>query len=136
MLHGLAILIVEDEAFIAIDLADAITDRNGFAIGPVATVAEALALLEQGSVDAAILDANLLDCDVTPVALRLMEMGVAFLIHSATGVPADLAALHPDVRCVRKPARPAAVVTLLLEHIAASRQRPPCPASEMSPRIK
>ena len=47
MLNGLAILIVEDEAFIAIDLADAITDLGGVVIGPVASVAEALALIER-----------------------------------------------------------------------------------------
>ena len=121
MLNGLAILIVEDEAFIAIDLADAITDLGGVVIGPVASVAEALTLTEHDHLDAAILDANLLDRDVTPVALRLGQLGVAFVLHSATGIPRDLAAVHPNVPLVGKPARPSAVLAVLLQHVAANR---------------
>ena len=62
------ILIVEDQAIIALDLESAVEEANGQVIGPASTVREALKLLHANEVDAAILDANLPDGDVTPVA--------------------------------------------------------------------
>jgi DNA-binding response OmpR family regulator len=118
MLNGLAILIVEDEAFAAMDLADFIVHAEGVPVGPAATVAEALTLLENEAVDAAILDANLLDRDVTPVALRLIELGLAFVIHSALGLPDELAARHPHLTVVMKPARPTVVLAALLQLVS------------------
>jgi DNA-binding NarL/FixJ family response regulator len=53
------ILIVEDQAIIALDLESAVEESNGQVIGPASTVREALKLLHTNRVDAAILDANL-----------------------------------------------------------------------------
>lgn len=108
------VLIVEDECMIAIGLAFAAEDAGAFVVGPVATVAAALELLETIKIDAAILDANLLDRDITPVALRLIDDAVPFVIHSAIGLPADLAAVFPDIPQITKPARPKTVVRRLL----------------------
>lgn len=108
------ILIVEDECMTVIALAFAAEDAGAMVIGPVATVSAALELLQTVKIDAAILDANLLDRDLTPVALRLIEDAVPFVIHSAVGLPADLSAVFPDVPQVAKPARPETVVRRLL----------------------
>lgn len=121
MLNGLPILIVEDEHFIAMDLAIAIEDLGGCAVGPVATVAEALALLVSETIKAAILDANLLDRDVTPLALLLVERAVPFVIHTGTGMPPTLAETHPDLPVVMKPARSTAVLAALLQQVSPDR---------------
>lgn len=123
MLNGLPILIVEDEAVVAMDLAFAVEQLEGRPIGPVATVAEALALLEKESVAAAILDANLQDRDVTPLALQLVERCVPFVIHTGTGLPAELAARHPHLPVVMKPARSTAVLAALLQEVSPDRSR-------------
>ncbi|MBC9033991.1 response regulator [Sphingomonas sp. JC676] len=114
-------LIVEDEPTLAMDLASAIVDLDGRAIGPVDTVAAALALLKSESVAAAILDANLQDRDVTPLALTLVEQAVPFVIYTGRGLPAELAALHPDLPVVMKPARSTTILAALLQQVSPDR---------------
>ena len=123
MLDGLPILIVEDEALIALDLAEAIKQIDGRPIGPVATVEEALHLLNTHTIEAAILDANLADRDVTPLALALIERGLPFVIHMGTGVPAELAQQHPDLPVIPKPARSTMVLAALLQRLSPDRMR-------------
>jgi DNA-binding NtrC family response regulator len=123
MLNGLPILIVEDEPMVALDLALAVEDIEGKPIGPVATVAEALALIDAQVVAAAILDANLLDRDVTPLALALVERSVPFVIHTGTGLPADLAKSHPDLPVVMKPATSTVVLAALLQQVSPDRTK-------------
>lgn len=81
---ALRILVVEDEALVAMHIAN-ILDSAGFdVVGPCATVAEALSRLEQPSCcDAAILDAQLRDESALPVAERLAKLNIPFVV--ATG---------------------------------------------------
>ena len=90
------VLVAEDEPFIAFDLAVAIEDAGGVVVGPAATVAEALALLESNHVAAAILDVNLCDRDISPVAELLLARGVPVIFHTGLGVPEDLIPIAPD----------------------------------------
>jgi len=122
MLKGLPVLIVENEPLIALDLSHAVQDHQGIVIGPVPTVAEALAILARQPVGAAILDAKLDDRDITPVATRLIAQGVPFVIHSGTGLPAELAASHPDLPVIIKPTRPEEVVATLAEQLQGCEQ--------------
>jgi len=57
-LKGARILVVEDEPFIAFDLMMAIEEAGATAIGPAATVAEALDFIINEPPDGAILDVN------------------------------------------------------------------------------
>ena len=75
-LAGRRILIVEDEALVAMLVEDALLDAGAEVIGPVATVAEALSLLDTASPDAAVLDLNLAGETSTPVADVLAAQGV------------------------------------------------------------
>lgn len=113
MFDAALILIVEDEVLIALDLADAVTEFGGRLAGPFATVREAMAALESEVIAGAILDAILLDRDITPVASYLAERGIPLVIHSGTGLPRDLAVLHPDLAVVGKPAAASSVVSRL-----------------------
>ncbi len=58
MFENRPILIVEDECYLALDLANAVEDWNGKVVGPAATVVEALALLAAEKSGAAILIRN------------------------------------------------------------------------------
>jgi DNA-binding response OmpR family regulator len=120
MLKGLSVLIVENEPLIALDLSDAVRGHDGIVIGPVPTVAEALAILAGQPVGAAILDGKLDDRDITPVAIRLIEQAVPFIIHTGTGLPAELAARHPDLPIVLKPRCPKEVLATLEEQLQDS----------------
>jgi DNA-binding response OmpR family regulator len=83
--RGRLVLVVEDEALIALDL-EARLGRHGWRVlGPAATVAQALRLLEDGEVlpDVALLDVNLRGEAATAVAERLRALGVPFVVTSA-----------------------------------------------------
>lgn len=103
MLRGRPILIVEDEAIIALGLAAAVRDLGGTVVGPSTSVQHALALLGCNDVDAAIVDANLIDRDVTPLALELHRQDIPFVVHTAKGLPPELASALPDLLVVMKP---------------------------------
>jgi DNA-binding response OmpR family regulator len=103
MLSRRRILVAEDEVIIASDLAAAIEDGDGVVVGPVASVREGLALLEQEVVHAAILDVRLTDGLVSPIAHTLLERGVVVLFHSASPVPREIIDRHGEVVICPKP---------------------------------
>jgi len=76
------VLIAEDEFLIALDLESAFQDAGAQAVGPVRTLADALAL-PLDSFDAAVLDLELEDGFCYPFALKLLEAGIPFVL--ATG---------------------------------------------------
>jgi CheY-like chemotaxis protein len=77
---GLKVLLVEDEAIIAFDLAGILQDL-GCTVMPVApSVTEALALLRAERPDLALLDLSLSDGWVMPVADALATAGVPFAV--------------------------------------------------------
>ncbi|MEX2642528.1 MAG: response regulator [Acetobacterales bacterium] len=83
-LTGRNVLIIEDEYFLAEELATAFRESGAVVVGPVATVSQALAALEDcDSLDAAVLDVNLRGASVYPVADALLERHVPFVF--ATG---------------------------------------------------
>jgi len=119
MLDGLPILIVEDQPLIALELCEVVENFDGRVVGPIASVAEALIRVDQEHVAGAILDANLLDRDVTPLALRLIERGTPIVIYSGTGLPEELARAHPELPVILKPARVITVLAILVDRIRA-----------------
>lgn len=56
---GLNILLVEDEAYIALDVKELLRQTKCKVVGPFVDVATALAAIEKGRIDCAILDVNL-----------------------------------------------------------------------------
>lgn len=88
MLNNCKILIAEDEAFIAADLAGAVEDAHGAVVGPCFTVSEGMHCLADGEVHAAILDVSLPDGEVTPLAIALLERELVVVFHTASAIPA------------------------------------------------
>jgi len=84
------------------------------AVGPAATVAEALDFIGNAPPDGAILDVNLPDGAVGPV-LDALPKTAAVVVHTGMGLPPELKALHPLVPVFSKPTEPA----LLLRRLAA-----------------
>lgn len=126
MLNHRTVLVVEDEPLIAMSLSLAIEDAGGQVVGPVPTVGEAITLLTSREVASAILDANLIDRDITPVALLLASRQVPFVIHTAVGVPSELSVALPGVPVVMKPEAPEQVLSLLIDEIQKGEQKAYC----------
>jgi CheY-like chemotaxis protein len=113
----LLVLIVEDEPFIAFDLALSVEDAGGVVAGPVGSVREALALLSTTEVAGAILDVHLSDRDVTPVAELLISRGVPIVFQSGIGLPPALRARYPDLPVFSKPVISSRLVETLMTMI-------------------
>jgi DNA-binding response OmpR family regulator len=77
-----SILIVEDEPLIAMMLEDFLESLGHSVSATCDTVGEALSEVDKGGFDLAILDVNLKGENVWPVATRLRERGVPFVIAS------------------------------------------------------
>ena len=102
-LHGLHLLLVEDEYLLALGLADAASDLGAEVFGPVASVQDALALVQKlPELDAAVLDINLGDTTIYPVADALRARGVPFFFSTASE-PVHLPERFRDVPVCRKP---------------------------------
>ncbi|WP_426954459.1 response regulator [Muricoccus radiodurans] len=90
-LAGRRVLVVEDEYFLADDLANALQQSGAEVLGPVPTPSQALALLTKGAPpDAAVLDVNLRGEMIYPVADALRDRGVPFVFatgYDQTAIP-------------------------------------------------
>ena len=85
-LAGRKVLVVEDEYLIADDLADMLTQAGANVVGPAASLPIAMRMLDQGEeVDAAVLDINLRDVEVFPLADRLHEQRVPMIFLTGYG---------------------------------------------------
>ena len=90
------ILIVEDEPLIAMMLEDFLESLGHSISATCDSVDTAMIEVEKGGFDVAILDVNLKGRNVWPVAKRLREQGVPFVIASGGHVdppPAEFAAV-------------------------------------------
>jgi CheY-like chemotaxis protein len=80
------VLIVEDELLIAMLVEQMVEDLGYTAVGPAATITEALALIDRETLDCAVLDMNLGNgISSAPVAEALRAKGVPFLFASGYG---------------------------------------------------
>jgi len=94
--RGRRVLVVEDEYLIAADLVSSLQDLGVDVVGPAGSVAEALALVARDGdrLDGAVLDINLRDERVYPVASALVEYGVPFIFttgYDALAIPEPFA---------------------------------------------
>lgn len=107
-LAGLNVLAVEDESIVAMHLEDLLLDFGCRITGPVGRVDDALKLLEDHAVDAAVLDINLAGERVFPVANRLGEQGIPFIFATGYG-EAGLPEAHRSRPVLQKPYSAAAL---------------------------
>ena len=113
------VLVVEDEYFLADDLAQALETLGAQVVGPVPTLEKALALLAGERVDAAVLDINLKGHAVYPAADVLREQGVPFVF--ATGYDRrSVPDAYKDVPRWEKPFRPKDLAKALLADVQTS----------------
>jgi CheY-like chemotaxis protein len=86
-LCGYRILLVEDEYFIAREIADALRDEGAEVVGPVATVQAALDAVASQRLDAAVLDVNLWGEMAYRVADALWDHKVPFVFTTGYTQP-------------------------------------------------
>ena len=116
-LKGARVLILEDEFFIADDLARALRDAGGEPVGPVSTIKQAEELIAREKVDAAILDLNLRGEMASDFIRCLKATPLPCLIVSGYGEDA-LPASFSDLPRIEKPVSPSVVIETLAAELA------------------
>lgn len=113
------LLVVEDEFFIAQEIADALRAAGYVVVGPAATVPAALALIGDGTTcDAAVLDASLRDVSSQPVADALTERGIPFAVVTGFS-PGQLPPRLAAVPVLTKPVRGDDLVAMVAQLLAS-----------------
>jgi DNA-binding response OmpR family regulator len=97
------VLILEDEALIALNLQDELQDAGHEVAGPFTACSAALEWLQTATPDAAILDATLNDGSCYRVAVELSRRGVPFLIYSGHEEDQQLLAEFHHLTWIEKP---------------------------------
>ena len=103
-LHGRCVLVVEDEALVAMLIEEELLDAGIRILGPAHDVEGALHCIQAAApegIDAAVLDMNLQGVPSGPVAAALAARGIPFVI--ATGYGDARFAEAPDAPVIRKP---------------------------------
>lgn len=98
------VLMVEDEAIIAMDVAAFFRSRGWTVLGPVGTLSKAEAILDETRPDFAILDVNINGKQSFPLAERLKAHGVPFVFmtgYESSLIPESLS----DATILTKPVR-------------------------------
>ena len=103
MLTGQRILLVEDDFYIAEDMACQLEAGGAKVVGPVASVDAAIGLIEQKEpLDGAVVDVNLQGVMSWPIADALLRRGVPLVFatgYDRTSIPARYA----GIVCCEKP---------------------------------
>ena len=105
------ILVVEDENWLAMELAWLVQEAGYAVLGPERSVEEARKALGRVKVDLALLDVRLGSEPVFPISEMLEAMGVPFIF--VTGNPDLLPAEYSERPLVPKPWQPTALLSLI-----------------------
>ena len=106
------VLIIEDEPLIAHTLEDALIDACFQIAGVVGKLENALALIESGACDVAIIDANLAGLSASPAAIALASRGLPFIVTSGYSQE-QLPGSFPGAVFIQKPYRPELIIQTL-----------------------
>jgi DNA-binding response OmpR family regulator len=106
------VLIVEDEALIALTLEELLIDAGFDVVGVAGRLDAALAIIERDICDAAILDTNLAGVSAGPAATALRARGVPFIVVSGY-LPAQQPPAFSGALSLRKPCGPEQLVQAL-----------------------
>lgn len=119
-LHGSRILVVEDDYMIAFEVTELLSEAGAETLGPVSSLAEALALIVAADrINAALLDVSLHGVKVWPLVDALLERNVPIVLttgYDVSAIPQVYAVLP---RC-QKPASDCDITRALGQALASA----------------
>jgi CheY-like chemotaxis protein len=99
---GNRVMVVEDEALVAMVVSDAMTELGYQVVGPFSRPPDAIAAVKDGNIAAAILDINLAGTPVYPVAEKLTRRGIPFVFVTGYGIE-SIDKRFSDIPVLQKP---------------------------------
>ena len=122
-LGGLRILLVEDEAMVAMLMEGMLDGLGCQRVEWVASVPAALDALERGEFDGALLDVNLSGTMVFPVAKALAALKLPFVFVTGYGRTAELHARFPHAAVLKKPFDSGDLASVIKKEISLASKR-------------
>lgn len=114
------VLVVEDEAMVAMLVEDELLGAGAQVVGPAASVEDAMRLLDgigDGGLDIGVLDMNLGGRSVLPVADALARRAVPFIFMTGYG-DTGIHGPHAGVPVLQKPFSPCDLIAILGQMMA------------------
>lgn len=129
VLTGKRVLVVEDEAAVALLVEAMLEDLGCIVVDSVASVDAGLAAVQAGGFDVALLDVNLAGRRVDPVAEALRNARLPFAFASGYGAADTAAGGAADEPVIAKPFRLADLGAALREALSAAGTSAPDPTA-------
>jgi DNA-binding NtrC family response regulator len=120
-LEGARVLVVEDEAILAMELESILLDAGAQAVTVCRTVEDALDALAREGVAAAVLDVRVGRKQVGPVASYLANRGIPFLFYTGQIGNDPVLEAWPRSRVITKPARARTIISAVRDLLRKSR---------------
>lgn len=118
-LTGVKVLLVEDEAFIAMAIIDKLIEAGAGTVEHALALAEAYDTLKTQSFDVAILDLRLPDGNTDELAMKLTDEGTPIVFHSGHAEIDMLKARFPSAKICHKPCQHSEFVVAIRELLEA-----------------
>jgi DNA-binding response OmpR family regulator len=128
-LRGLTVLAVEDDFLLLAELEAVLHDAGADIVHGCRTIGEAIALLDQRTVSAAILDVRVGGDTIGPVARRLVRQKTPFFFYTGQTSSDRFISEWPRCAVVSKPAQPRVIIRTLADLL---RHRPDLPRPNTS----
>jgi DNA-binding NtrC family response regulator len=116
----LRVLVAEDEMIIGYDLCDTVAEAGYFVEGPFDDISSAMLAYQKAKPDIAILDIQLGDGIVYPLAEQMMAENVPVIFHSGALSPDEVCERFPKAQALAKPCPPSAVIESVQRAAAAA----------------
>jgi two-component sensor histidine kinase/PAS domain-containing protein/ActR/RegA family two-component response regulator len=131
-IYGRRVMIVEDEALVAMILEDQLEELGLSIVATCANVADAMTAIEKSKPDAAILDVNLGGQLVYPVADRLIDRGIPFVFVTGYGRE-SIDRRYDSIQVLEKPVERQALEDVFVK---AQAQAPTSGSESALPRVR
>lgn len=104
------VLVAEDELIVGHDLCDTVEEAGYIVEGPFDRITAAALSFQKNKPDLAILDIQLGDGVIYPLAEQMMAEDIPVIFHSGRSSPEELVSRFPTARALAKPCPPAEVI--------------------------
>jgi PAS domain S-box-containing protein len=121
--NGNRVMVVEDEALVAMVVSDAMVELGYQVVGPFSRPPDAIAAVKNNDIAAAILDINLAGTLVYPVAEELTSRGIPFVFVTGYGVE-SIDKRFADIPVLQKPIERETLQRIFVNGAAAATQSP------------
>lgn len=114
------ILVAEDEMIIGYDLCDTVAEAGYTVEGPFEDISSAMLAFQKHKPDLAILDVQLDDGNVFPLAETLIAEDIPVIFHSGNYAPDQVRERFPEAPALSKPCPPAEIIQSVQQALRAS----------------